>query len=309
VTGEQGARVTEFFLRRASLGSQYLVHIDEQRYHTLAQARRTLIDAGAFEQHYEILLGNFNAYEMFCANASLQSSIEFSFRYETWARLLAEANRHALNFLTTSKLYADQVVRGFKHVVLEQPFSEVAKRRLNDAYDATLAYRFVCELRNHVQHRGYAVHGSRSGIGNTWLDNSSLQFHKARIEEDRGKFKQRVLDQLDDKVDVLGMFRDYVVAVSNVHIELRKVIAAACETARADIKVAMDEFSEAQKDERGRGNPAIGLTACAKEDGEWTRAVGLMLDWDDVRVELSKKNGHRIRLPKPKSPLGPTQAN
>jgi len=300
--------VTEFFLRRESIGSQYLVHIDEERYRALAHARNILIDAGAFEQHYELLLGNFKAYEMHCAEASLESSVQFSFRYETWATVLSEANRHALNFLTTTKLYADQVVRGFKHVVLEQPFAEVAKRLLNEAYDATLAYRFVCELRNHVQHRGYAVHGSRSGIGNTWLDNSSLQFYKARIEEDRGKFKLRVLDQLDDKVDVLGMFRDYVVAVSNVHIELRKVIAAACEAARADIKVAMDEFSEAQKEERGHGNSAIGLTACAKEGGKWARAVGLMLDWDDVRVELSKKNGHRIRLPKPKPPLGPTQA-
>lgn len=60
-----------YFLRRASIGPQTVIEIDEARYSVLARARETLIDAGTFEQHYELLLGNFKAYEIFCAQVSL----------------------------------------------------------------------------------------------------------------------------------------------------------------------------------------------------------------------------------------------
>ncbi|CAD0336486.1 hypothetical protein [Xanthomonas hortorum] len=145
-----------YFLRRASIDPQFLIEIEETRYTLLANARKTLIDAGTFEQHYELLLGNFKAYEIFCAQVSLQSSIEIAFGYDTWGEILSEANRNVINFLTTTKMYADQVGRNFKHVELGESFSKQAARLLSEAYDISLAYRFLYELRNHVQHRGSA---------------------------------------------------------------------------------------------------------------------------------------------------------
>src|SRR5690606_17634423 len=104
-----------YFLSRATLGPQFVIEIDEARYNRLASARETLIDAGTFEQHYELLMGNFKAYEMYCAQLSLQASVELDFVYDTWSEILSEANRNANNFEATSKMYADQVGRIFKH--------------------------------------------------------------------------------------------------------------------------------------------------------------------------------------------------
>lgn len=106
------------YLRRHALDPQVILEIDEARYVRLADARKTLVDAGAFEQRYELLLGNFLAYEMFCAETSLRGSVELDFRYQTWARVISEANRHAVNFLTTTRQYADHVVRDFTHLPL-----------------------------------------------------------------------------------------------------------------------------------------------------------------------------------------------
>lgn len=286
-----------YFLRRATLGPQFVIEIDEARYNRLASARETLIDAGTFEQHYELLLGNFKAYEMYCAQVSLQASVELDFGYDTWSEILSEANRNAINFLATTKMYADQVGRNFKHLELEEPFAEQAAKRLSEAYDNTIAYRFLCELRNHVQHRALAIHGSRgSGKKHSWLERTSLQCHKARIEEDQGKFKQRVLDELPEQIDVLEMFREYMGAVSQVHVVLRKSIEPFWVKARSDIQEAMVEFAKAQRPEDGP-KPALGPTACWKEGDKWIRPVLLLLDWDDARLELSTKNAMRIRLP------------
>ena len=287
-----------YFLRRAALGSQVAIEIDEARYNRLAHARKTLIDAGTFEQHYELLLGNFKAYEMYCAQVSLQASVEVDYGYDTWSEILSEANRNAINFLATTKMYADQVGRNFKHLDLEEAFATQVAKRLSEAYDNNLAYRFLCELRNHVQHRALAIHGSSgSGKKYSWLEKTSLQCHKARIEEDKGKFKQRVLDELPEKIDVLDMFRKFMVAVSHAHVELRKSVKTYWEEARSDIQQAMDEFAKAQRPEDGP-HSAVGLTACLREGDKWTKPVVLMLDWDDARMELSNKNALRIQLPK-----------
>src|SRR3546814_9782216 len=95
---------------------------------------------------------------MFCAELSVRSNFEFDFRYETWAIVLADANRHALHFLATARQYADQLVRGFKHLDRSEPFSETADRLLSNAYDAAVEYQLVYELRNYLQHRSVAIH-------------------------------------------------------------------------------------------------------------------------------------------------------
>src|SRR3546814_14898512 len=67
--------------------------------------------------------------------------------------------------------------------------------------------------------------------------------------EDRGKFKLRVLEKLDDEIDVLFMFRGYMAQVSRVQFELRKQIKDLCDKARGDIQEALTEFAEAPGDD------------------------------------------------------------
>ncbi|MBG3850387.1 hypothetical protein ABQZ69_19125 [Xanthomonas sp. WHRI 8391] len=60
--------------------------------------------------------------------------------------------------------------------------------------------------------------------------------------------------------------------------------------------MALDDFTKVQGTDSGP-NPSIGLTACFKDGDKWQRAIPLLLSWDDLRLELSKKNGARIKLP------------
>src|SRR3546814_233732 len=240
----------KYYLRRHAIGPQVMVEIDQARYERLVASRRTLVDALSFEQRYELLLGNFTAFEMFCAELSVRSNFEFDFRYETWAIVLADANRHALNFLATARQYADQLVRGFKHLDRSEPFSETADRLLSNAYDEAVEYQFVYELRNYLQHRSVAIHGMKGrGKDAPWAEGTKLYCQKKLILEDRGKFKLRVLEKLDDEIDMLFMFRGYMAQVSRVQFELRKQIKDLCDKARGDIQEAMTEFDEAQGDD------------------------------------------------------------
>lgn len=289
-----------YFLRGAHIGPQTIIEISDARYELLANARRTLVDAGAFEQRYELLLGNFTAFEMFCAEVSLRGTFEFEFRYGKWAEVLSAANRHAINFLTTARLFADHVVRDFKHLALPEPFADAAKRLLSEAYDATLGYQFVCELRNHVQHRAVAVHGIKGrSKGASWSEASMIYCQKKLILEDRGAFKMRVLDQLEDHIDVLAMFRDYMVSVSRVQLALRELIRQACADSREAIEVAMKDYASAQEEDETVRGRVIGLTAVKGGVGNFSEPVPLILEWDDARVAWGDKNSRAIILPNP----------
>ncbi len=294
-----------YYLRGAHIGPQTIIEISDARYESLATARRTLVDAGAFEQRYELLLGNFTAFETFCAEVSLRGRVELEFRYEKWAEVLSAANRHAINFLTTARLFADHVVRDFKHLALSESFADAAKRLLSEAYDATLGYQFVCELRNHVQHRAVAVHGIKGrSEASSWAEATMIYCQKKLILEDRGTFKMRVLDQLEDHIDVLTMFRAYMASVSRVQLALRRIIRQACRESREAIELAMKDYASAQKENKNVPDRVIGLTAVKGEAGNFIDPVLLILEWDDARIAWRDKNSRAIDLPKPYASAG-----
>src|SRR3546814_12905128 len=97
----------------------------------------------------------------------------------------------------TARQYADQLVRGFKHLDRSEPFSETADRLLSNAYDEAVEYQFVYELRNYLQHRSVAIHGMKGrGKDAPWAEGTKLYCQKKLILEDRGKFKLRVLEKI-----------------------------------------------------------------------------------------------------------------
>lgn len=287
-----------YFLRTAYSDPQTIIEIDEARYQRLANARKTLVDAEAFEQRYELLLGNFTAFELFCARISLQGAIEHESRYGKWAEVFSEANRHTINFLTATRLFSEQVVRGFKHLALCEPFADSAKKSLTQAYDTTLGYRFVYELRNHMQHRATVVHGIEGrSEGAPWSESTKIYCQKERISEDRGSFKVHVLNQLENHIDLLSMFRAYMASVSRVQLELRQIISQACIDSRETIELAMEEYAFAQKGSKVARGRVSGLTAVKEGPANFRDVVPLILEWDDTRVAWGEKNSRAISPP------------
>lgn len=287
----------KYLLRGAHVGPQVAVEIDQARYEHLADARKTLVDAGAFEERYELLLGNYTAFEMYCAEVSLKGSYELDFRYEKWARVISEANRHAINFLTTTRLYRDQVKGGFKHLPLPEPFKHQAKRMLEEARNSDAQYRFTENFRNHVQHVAFAVHGLKGrSKGAPLLEGTLVYCQKKQLVGDT-RFTAGDLGMLDENIDLLSMFRAYMATMSRVHLALRKLIEQACTDARKAIQQAKDEYTQAQPEEERSPHTSIGLTACKYLEDRFVDPVILMLDWDDARVILSGKNSRAITLP------------
>ncbi len=284
-----------YWLRREVIDPQNPLEINAERYGQLCAARRTLVAAGAFEQCYEVLVGNFLAFEQFCAAQNIGAEVECDYRHEVWARVIADANRHAMNFLASTRQYCDQIGRGFSHLPLEEAFSDKATGELRIVYDTVLAYGVVYELRNYAQHHATVVHGikGRTG-GKDWVDSRMIYCSKKQILEDRGDFKRRILDALPDAIDLLIVFREYMQAVSGVQRRLRAYISGSINVARAQMRDAMDDFSAHQKSGRESGS-AVGLAAMKSDGQSFSDVVPILLEWDDARIVIANKNSLLIR--------------
>ena len=276
----------KYILEQCIIGPRVQMSISEARYKELAHARRVLSDALAFEQRYELLLGNFLAMELALTEICLRAKVEPRLGYLNSAEMLDKANRHVVNFLTAMRGYADQVLSDFKCLVMEAGFGAVAKSELGKAYDRSKDYRFMCALRNHVQHKATAIHGfvlDDDGVGgsNSWVETVKFAADSARLKSDRN-FKRSILLEQPDKIDIRRRARGSVQEVGIVHRTLRRVSEDQVDLARSLVESAIRDYQGAS------ATSALGLSA--RHVGNVDADVPLFLDWDDVRLQLVEKN-------------------
>lgn len=264
-----------------------VIEINKNEFDSLAYARKTLVDANAFEQRFEMALENYRVFELAAANWSLSSVIESQHSYSYFARVLADANRHIVNFLSTVRLYLDQTAGSFAHLTVEPPFKCFVGERRSKAYDSSASYRFMEALRNHVQHRSTPVHrlGGRpiTQDRNEWAETFTLWTTKELLLE-QGGFKAAVLAEMPSDVDLRDAARDYISSLSAIHADLRIQLAEVVEAGRAEVQGAIDRYA------REYGDKVVALHALDMDGNTVLSSVPLLLDWDDERKELAAKN-------------------
>jgi hypothetical protein len=106
---DSGKCMDSYQLRGAHIGPQNVIEITADRHASYVKARHCLIDAGNFERRYELMMGNFLAFEEFCAVSHLRDEMRMDWGYESGDALIMEANRHIINVFTSGKTYVDQV--------------------------------------------------------------------------------------------------------------------------------------------------------------------------------------------------------
>lgn len=188
--------------------------------------------------------------------------------------------------MTAARTYIDQVKQDFAHAPLDVSFKDFACTLLSNQYDDLIEFRFMEALRNHAPHRSLPAHGYSTADGL----HEALSFRCMRYELERaGGFKKRVLNEMPPQVDLRLYSRRYIEAISVVHVELRTHMSHIITASRECIENAIEGY---RAKNCGR---ATGLRVYRVMAGVETGAT-LMLEWDDVRVHLARKNGNPLRF-------------
>ncbi len=286
-----GGVAYKYVLEQKILNPHFKMEIDEERFNRLATAKSVLSDALAFEQGYEVLLGNYADMELVFAKIGLQSRLEWDYEYSAMARAMRDANRYLINVLTAMRGYVDQILQLFKILDSPRSFKDLAENYFKEMHASSSDYRFIYELRNHVQHQGDAIQSFQSvsqagGDSSDWAE--SVILYALKRELAKGRFKRKILDEQPDKIDVRHCVRMSILALAAVHLDLRSKLAEHVDMARANFNEAIADCLAA-----GAGGKAA---LAARRVGDEQADIAVFLGWDDVRLELVNKNRYLPRL-------------
>lgn len=268
-------------LEQRIIGARSVIDLTNAEFDELVTSRRVLSDALTFEQRFEVLLGSYIDFEAGAGRLSLETAAGLDYQnYVPAARALLDANRLLMNLMTASRAWIDQVQKDFATLAAPGGFGQRAKALLSAQYDEWFDYRLMEALRNHAQHRGMPAHGYTASDGL----HDALTFRCLRRElVDAGEFKKSVLAEMPDEVDLRLSARRYIDCLSKVHVTLRRDITVVVNNARERIAAAIALF------EKETNESSVGLHIHRRIHGEDTW-VALMLEWDEVRQHLSRKN-------------------
>jgi hypothetical protein len=289
----------KYIIRKAVLAPTPEIEISPEEYFLLGRARAVLSSALAIEEKYEILIANYLAIETQLLQIAATNAVRDTLSYSEFFDTRSALNIALVNLLTAARLYLDQLPQDVAECLPENcGAGDIVKAQCSKEYDEHLDYRFMEALRNHVQHRGLPIHFIRQDAQWTSFgEDGSMEFtvdiaaRRRYLEEDK-KFKKAVLDEVTGDVDLKAACRRYVESLSAINEFTRGVVAESVRSARAALEAAHTRYAEVYP------KTPIGLTALAMDDGRETSSVPLLLDWDDVRLELLKRNSQLINLRK-----------
>jgi hypothetical protein len=288
-TSETGSE-RNYAIQQRILARTPRISIDQAQFEALRLARRVLSEALSLEDIYGILVANYRDFERALVAASVDEMVGFDYGYDYFFAIRQDLNRRLVNLLTATRLYVDQLERHVRRAVHDDDGDatwDAVKTSKSAEYDLHFEYRFMEELRNRTQHRGVPVDSISLGGGRDSDGHLAFQADvyctKEQIALDR-KFKKSVLAQMPDKVDLKLAVRVYVSALSNIHGAVRAGIASSVESSRALMAATIESYPPVE------GPKPVGLQALCFEGDQVADSFPLMLDWDDTRLKLVKKN-------------------
>jgi len=294
----------KYIIRKSDLNDVPEIEISEEYYEVYKESRSILLNCLAIEEGYEILISNYLDLEKQILDTAMFHMMHGYLSYSDFFNVQLALNIRLVNLLTSSRLYVDHLPQHVKECIpYRDDVKALVKSILKKEYDENYEYRFMDALRNSVQHCGLPVHWTSSGAEWTDLENNglnkdsmleySMEFaaRKSSLKEDGG-FKKAVLNESPDKVDLKATTRGYIESLSKVHETVRELIQESVQKSRLKLEDAHGQYSKIYSES------LVGLCACKTDDQGIIETVLLMLDWDNVRVELQKRNRKLTNLRK-----------
>lgn len=222
-------------LRLLALGHGEGIELTESEYHSIVAAMQQIYRATDIEEKFDLLLENFLEYERELLALSLKSSLFPRLDDHRVATERQLVNRRVVNFLSSARLYIDQVQHSLSQLFARGGAPDAAKLFAAE-YDEHFEYRIAEALRNFSQHRALPVHvlSWPSGWEEMESDSRRLRFgFIPSISADElaaeGGFKASVLDELHGsgktRFSLTLVFRRYVESLAKVHEQIRAAIA------------------------------------------------------------------------------------
>ncbi|MBJ7553428.1 hypothetical protein [Marinomonas spartinae] len=286
----------KYFVKQFILGKTSILPIEASYFTQLQQSQRSMVAAKAIEEKYDLMISNYMEFEKELLLQITEQVVLNKDSYDEFYKIRTILNRRIVNLLTSTKLYYDQMQRQVRLCDFNnEGFSNTVLSYFSREYDDNFEYRFMDNLRNYVQHCGLAIHSFSlpsqwEGDGDSRTMRNGIKIYSTREElgQDPKFSKRPVFTECTDKINLVKSIRKYVEKLSLIHDEIRTLIEGNLSESRNCIEKVISEYKAVNN------NDTLGVYAYSVDSGDplgdVTTKVPLLLDWDNVRLNLVKKN-------------------
>ncbi|MDQ0874258.1 hypothetical protein QFZ77_002917 [Paenibacillus sp. V4I3] len=240
--------------------SDFIMNITKEKYLRIIEVKQYLVSMLKVEEKLNLLIENYLELEKDILNVSFNKMISPIYSTD-WTLAVSDIhliNRRIINFLTTSKLYLDQISHDIKELSSDPSIPLLVEKLRNTEYDNVLGYRVIEALRNYVQHRGLPVHILSLNMSKVGDLSKHVITPFLKIDELKkdGKFKATVLkelDQLNDKVDLKQNIRQYINSITKIHSSIRELLSENVQLWDAEFMLIYEEFNKEYGDTESLG--------------------------------------------------------
>ncbi|MBY7876772.1 hypothetical protein KW414_15690 [Vibrio fluvialis] len=283
-------------MKQFILGKTAILPIEASYFTQLQQSQRSMVAAKEIEEKYDLMISNYLEFEKELLLQITEQVVLNKDSYDDFYQIRTILNRRIVNLLTSTKLYYDQMQRQVRLCDFNnEEFSNTVLSYFSREYDDNFEYRFMENLRNYVQHCGLAIHSFSlpsqwEGDGDSRLMRNGIKIYSTREElgQDPKFSKRPVFAECADKINLIKSIRKYVEKLSLIHDEIRTLIEGNLSESRNCVEKIISEYKAVNN------NNALGIYAYSVDSGDplgdVTTKVPLLLDWDNVRLNLVKKN-------------------
>ena len=282
-----------------AIGFSDSIPITTEQFKQIRAAKQRLMFGVGIEEKLDLVLENYAELERTLLDMALEHSIfpgKIEALLDGGTHLV---NRRIANFVTTARLYLDQVPHDFSKIYGKDSMHYKSfKQATNKEYTNVRGYRVMEALRNHVQHRSLPTHGISFPVNrDETSDPVSTRFGVAPLInvaalEDDPEFKKPVLAELQAVSDsnnfanLLPFIREYAEAFGRIHQKVRDLTGG-------DLRLDDEPIKKFRAQAQKKFDTKVGLIAAVLD------TKGLHKDREHLTVrptkrrqDLERKNRH-----------------
>lgn len=209
---------------------------EDEVYEKLLYLRENIINAFAIEEKYLLFIENYICLEKELFSFSNHFLYYSNIILDEKINMIREFNRLLINLVASFTAYIDQVNHHLKEIdkttnsILE--LAEKYATQKSEIYDKSVEYRFICQLRNYIQHGGMPTHRigmsySLNEHGDTSTFSPTITTFKSILSQNK-KFKKTVLNEITktygEEISIIPILLKFMSAFSSIHKNVRDLI-------------------------------------------------------------------------------------
>jgi len=277
--------------------------ISEKEYKLLIDVQCSLLKVLEIEEKYNIIIENYKEFELSLMEISLENALHYDPKWTSFRNEIRKTDRKANSLLSSCTIYTKYITEdigklGKKFDCLVEKISKVIKRIYSNSFE----YRFMEELRNHVQHCGFSItnftfeRGWESYASEEKLRQEPFFYvNTKKISEiDKkiaSKFEEEFKDLPDNKIDLKIYIRKYIESLSELNDYIRNEL-------EHNIKEWIDILHEFKSKHKRKTNSNLPYITIFKKNKGIMEEKNLFFDYIKARKKLVNKNKKLANLQK-----------